>query len=290
MESATTDVCEWCKRPMLPAGATVTGQAPTSSTPEPEAEEAEQEPEPRQEEETQQAEEPAEASVELRQLGGNTGEAAAAAAAQAGGDDILRPLGSPNTTAPAPGMPSGPDYRVGEDQTRTSVDVSEYVGADQSIFRPMARPQGAASMPGGADPLARRRKREAQEEAREDKASENVRLLRSLGAGLLICVGVAVLEITLQKEVPHRLYFLQLGRPEEMLTALKFGLLTGLLLGGGLGAIAVRFKLGWFVGMMMGLAVGIGLRNGWYGYLAGAVTGIFAGALATKGVRRVVNV
>jgi hypothetical protein len=293
MESSTTDTCEWCNRPMLPAGASVSGKAakelkqsgrPLIMPPAPAVEPETGLPLDQQE----QAEE-AEAA-----------EAAEAEAApqQMGLDVTLRPLGhgqaadQPATAQATPAAPApqrtGASHGLADSATQTSIDISQYVGADQSIFRPIKKEDGfssAASM----DRVTTQRKGAAAQGPGSDW-SENDRLKRCAAAGVASGIVFALIGYFVTGSMPSKLYVLPLGSGSGLFTAIKFGIGSGLVLGVGLGAILVKLQKGSGIGMLMGLAVGYGFQAGIWGMLAGALAGIFAGRFATLGVRRVVNV
>jgi hypothetical protein len=285
MESSTTDTCEWCKRPMLPTGATITGQpAPGGEAVEgdPAAEAGTvEETKPLVEESAAVEEQPAEAKPVAE-------------------ESVLRPLGgataAPGGAVPPPAMPT---HGIGDEATETSVDVSQYAEGGDSIFRPIDRPERADVM-GGADPLASRRRR-AQAETKSE-IPENVRLLRSVIAGLIISVFLALVQFIVSRTsegaagLPQGLVFAsvalirRLGEPDTLLATLLYGILVGVMMGLGLGAVLTRFRRGPFVGMLVGLIVGYGLMNYPWGLITGAVTGIACGIIATVGLRQVLTV
>jgi hypothetical protein len=288
MESSTTDVCEWCNRPMLPAGATVSGKAANRSGKSGQVVAAP--PRPAAELEVgrplhQQQAEPRDAGVEAESVS----EPPAA-------DVVLRPLGhaTPGDKAGAPPAPSAqgaarpgvPSHGLSSQVTATSVDISQYVGNDQSIFRPLQKEAGYSS----AASLDRvTHKKSAQVQAGPDW-SENQRLLRCTIAGLVIAVLFAIAKHFIKGSVPDKLIVIPLGEPTEILTAVKFGIASGLMFGFMLGALLVRFQRGPFIGLIVGLVLGFSIQNGIWGYLAGALSGIVVGRYATVGVRRALDV
>lgn len=294
MESSTEDVCEWCKRPMLPAGASITGRTreggaaaePSGGEPESPGEDAEGAA-PLAGEPTTEEEQPEE-------------EAGRPEVGEGAKEQVLRPLGSTQATrGGGTAAPSMPSHGVSQEATQTSVDLSQYTGKEESIFRPIERPQRADTL-GGADPLAARRRRE-EAEAKSD-IPENVRLVRSVIAGAIISVILALLQLIVSRtlegasSVPNQLVFASvalirdLGDRDSVLTVLIYGVLVGLMMGLGLGAVLVRFKRGPFIGMIVGLLVGYGLLNGVWGYVCGGLTGIASGIIATVGLRQVARV
>ncbi len=288
MESSTTDVCEWCNRPMLPPGAAVSGKAAEElkqsgtpiSVPDPEA--------------------PGEApGLPLGQEQPEGGEAepdgdAEEAAEQAAPEVGLRPLGGDGQETPPPGGPSGPgvpSHGLEADATRTSVDISQYVGADESIFRPIVREEAQAS--GTQDLLAQRRKKGGGRDQADEgpEMSENTRLVRCLAAGLVIGLVFALAQFLITGTTVDVIYSgLRLGRGSSVFTAVKYGIASGLVFGFGLGALLVRFRKGSFLGLLVGIMVGLSLQNGIWSIVPGALSGIVAGRFATIGLRRVVNV
>ncbi len=206
------------------------------------------------------------------------------------GGTQLRPLGGggqqSSTNSPSGRTP--PSHGVSEDATETSIDISQYLGADQSIFRPIER---EGTQKGDAtDLLARKAGALSDEKDGAIDLSENARLGRSTIAGLAIGLFFAVVQFFVVGTTVTVLYGLSLGRPESLMTALKFGILTGLIFGVGLGAILVKLRKGPFIGAVMGIMVGFGFSNLPWSPIAGAATGILAGRFATIGIRRVVNV
>lgn len=289
MDSGTTDVCEWCNRPMLPAGATVSDKAAKelkkSGTPiavphQPQAEEVGlplSQPEP--EEDSAPVEEVA---------------TEPAAAPQAKEEVVLQPLGGSSAAAPdRAAKPNVPTHGLGEDATQTSIDISQYVGADQSIFRPIVREDGQSGATSTVDRLGRKLRRSDKHETVSD-IPENTRLLRSLVAGLVITLVVSIIQLIITQKAARELQFaglrIVLSRGDGFMAALMWGIVAGVLLGGMLGAALVRLRKGSFVGAVVGFLVGSGLANPPFAQIAGALTGIVAGRFATIGLRRIVNV
>ena len=286
MESSTTDVCEWCNRPMLPPGAAVSGKAAKElresgqplSMPNPEG--AQEEPglplSQHQPEDADAA--PQGDAVELPQ--------------EAGTEVHLRPLGDEKQETASVSTPAAsqePSHGLPDDATRMSVDISQYMGANQSIFRPIKREEEHSS--GIADLMAQRRKKGALGEDKGPEIPENTRLGRCLIAGLAISVFFALAQFLITGNTVEVIYTsLRLGRGENFFTALKYGIASGLVFGFGLGALLVRFKKGSFPGMLAGIMVGLSLVNWPWAVIPGAITGIIAGRFATIGVRRVINV
>jgi len=290
MESSTTDVCEWCNRPMLPPGAAVSGKAAQelreSGQPLPGTG-----PVPPQEEPglplSQQEPDELDAAQEAD---------AAESSQQAAPDVHLRPLGGGEVQEAAPPPPppkvtEGPSSGLSDSATRTTVDISQYMGTDQSIFRPIKREEEQST--GIADLMAQRRKKGASDEDKGPEIPENTRLGRCLIAGLAVGLFFALAQFLLTKHTVQVIFTsLPLGRGENFFTALKYGVASGIVFGFGLGALLVRFKKGSFLGMLVGIIVGLGIGNDpWYwAVIPGAITGIIAGKFATIGVRRVINV
>jgi len=273
MESSTTEVCEWCKRPMLAPGAAITSRAGREGAAEPV--------EAGPEEVAALAPEP---SAEEAQEG-------AEARGEEAPEQVLRPLGgdmsAPKRAAPRPGAPR---HGLSQEATRTSIDVSQYVGEGESILRPLRRSQVSTTLPGGGDPLAQRRVGRAGKTQTVSDIPENVRLLRSLIAGILICVAIALIQFVVTGKAGQQLYTIEVGPGSSLATALKYGALLGVLLGFLLGAVLTRFKRGPFLGMLVGLVLGWGLHNPPWALIAGGLTGIAAGRFATVGLRRVASV
>ncbi len=306
MESTTTDVCEWCKRPMLPQGASISQQAAEQQAGEQVAAEqqAAEERAAEQVEAVQPEEEPEQAAGAEAEALPAEPEAVARereGAAEAADASVLRPLGggekTPSPGAPAPGASS---HGLGDGATQTSVDLSQYAGTDESIFRPIERPETTGTI-GGADPLGIRRRGLGKMKTVSD-IPENTRLMRSVVAGIIVCVIFALFQMILSRmiedhpEVPNSLVFgafpliKSLGSSGSIMSVLLYGVLMGMIMGLMLGAVLVRLKRGSVVGLLVGLAVGYGLQNPPWGMIAGAACGSAIGVIATRGLRQVVNV
>jgi len=289
MESSTTDVCEWCKRPMLPPGAEISTEAAkqiaasgTSVGVPPQSDEdvGEGLRELRQQEEVEAPEENA-ASLD-----------------EAKPDVLLKPLGGDKQEEPQTPSPAGeaeakvsgtPTHGLGEDATKTSVDISEYLTAGESIFRPIERETSQKS----TSSLEQVSTKRAQARRKEDEGptlTENERLVRSLIAGLASGIFFAILQFLITGTTVQQLYVLKLSHGSDFFAAIKFGIASGVVLGLGLGAILTKLQKGSFIGMILGMIVGMGFQNAPWGLLAGAITGIYAGKVATIGVKRVINV
>ena len=324
MESSSTDVCEWCKRPMLPPGAQVTGQ---TKAPSEEAQEAAEPPgrslgevtgvDAAQEEDAgQQHPKP---QAELRPLGGHGAQAEKAAPAapppQAGppatppvsdappqettaatpGPPVLEPeAGSqePETAEPAQPQPqeaSGPSHGLSDEATTTSIDISAYMGDDNSIFRPIVKEESHAQ---DTQDLLKQRHRQRLEQAQGPDIPENTRLLRCLIAGLVVAIPIALIQFLVTHNTVTVLFTsVMLSRGSSFVAALKYGIVSGIIFGFGIGALLVRLKKGPGVGLVVGVILGLtAMGNGIWGALAGAIIGIYAGKVATVGVRRVVNI
>jgi len=273
---------------MLPPGASVSGKAAQElhqggdSAPPPGSEAPPEQPGP-----PLVQQEPEEADPALR------GEADEAAQ-QPAPDVHLRPLGGGEAPEAAPPPPppaqaaQGPSSGLSDDATRTSVDISQYMGDDQSIFRPIVREEQTG---GTEDLMSQRRKKSALDEDKAPEIPENTRLARCLVVGLAISLFFAMAQFLITGNTVEVIYTsIPLGRGQNFLTMLKYGIASGLVFGFGLGALLVRFKKGSFLGMIVGILVGLSLGNGIWSMAPGAITGIIAGKFATIGVRRVINV
>jgi hypothetical protein len=273
MESTTTDICEWCKKPMLPAGTVVSGGK----------EERDRNGQPQDGPRSQvQVAGSATASEGLPGLGD---EIAPENSQEA--EEELRPLGG---EAAKPKLrPGVPSHGLSDDATRTSVDLADYLGPDQSLFRPLARAEHTATM----DPLAHRRIARGPLKPVSD-IPDNVRLLRSLIAGLAVFLPIAVIEFALFKHVPDKVFVIPLIRGgDSLVAALLWGIVSGGFVGGGVGALLVNFKKGPFVGLVIGLVLGkftLATEPVYFGIIAAALTGIIVGRIATVGYRRPVSV
>lgn len=328
MESSTTDVCEWCKRPMLPPGSTVSAQAAKDlkesgqpvAVPHSAGGDAsegrllvQEDPEEEQPGEDQ----PDSAGVggeapQLRPLGGTDQHLSAGPSDGPGqpGDgpsDIDRQSSAGASDGPeAPGdtpsdidqqssagpsdEPGQPSHGLADEATRTSVDISQYIGSDQSIFRPIVREDDSKS--DGTDDLLKQRARRREAAAGDGPQwSENERLIRCLVVGLAASLVFAVAQFFITGDTVNTLYMsIPIGRSDSLFTALKYGIASGVVLGFGLGALLVRFQKGSGLGFILGVLVGLSLTNSYWGVLPGVIVGIINGRIATLGVRRVVNV
>jgi hypothetical protein len=221
---------------------------------------------------------------------------AAEASQQTAPEVHLRPLGGGERQEaappppPPPQAPQEPSSGLSDDATRTTVDISQYMGTDQSIFRPIEREEEQST--GLADLMAQKKKKGGA--FGEDKAPEipeNTRLGRCLIVGLAVGVLFALAQFLITGNTVEVIYTsLRLGRGESFFTALKYGLVSGLVFGFGLGALLVKFKKGSFLGLLAGIMVGLSIGNGIWAVIPGAITGIIAGRFATIGVRRVINI
>ena len=246
----------------------------------------------------------AEDDVGLPQIGENGAEEAEEAPEGAGGEgapDVvhLRPLGGaeehgaaadsqPKPEAPAPQRPRPGEHGLSTEATQTSIDISKYLGSDQSIFRPIVKEEDAAKE--GRDLLAQRRKAMA-DENRGPEISENQRLSRCLVVGLIVGVVFALAQFIVTGKTVQVIYTsIPLGRGDNLFTALKYGIASGVIYGFGLGALLVRLRKGPGLGFFAGMLVGLTSGAGHWGAIPGAIVGIIAGKIATKGIRRVINV
>ncbi len=287
MDSSTTDVCEWCKRPMLPPGAKVTSRPPAGGDELPEPDAPADAPEA---EVPGAAPPPAEPPPLLAQPPepqppqeetAPPGPASVTQAANPVGDDVLRPLGQQTPSASA----------AGGDPNALSVDLSQYVGEDQSIFRPVEKPTAKVGSIGQAEGFAAR-KRAAIEREQGKEIPENVRLTRSAIAGGLVAFLVTMVRYGIHKEVPTQLLVINIGAASMTFAgALMYAGLLALLLGFMMGALLTKFKLGPVPGLFIGLVLGFAaIGDKPWGLIAGALAGILGGVFASKGARRVINV
>lgn len=217
---------------------------------------------------------------------------------QAAPEVHLRPLGDSETQKaasppppppPPPKATQGPSSGLSDEATRTSVDISQYMGTDESIFRPIKREEEQNT--GTADLMAQRKRGEARSEDKAAEIPENTRLARCLVVGLAMGVFFALAQFLITKHTVELIYTsIRIGRGENFFTALKYGIASGFVFGFGLGALLVKFKKGSFFGMLTGIMVGLSMGNGLWAVIPAAITGIVSGKFATIGVRRVINV
>lgn len=208
---------------------------------------------------------------------------------------LLRPLGDGSAARAGGEPPAGmPSHGLSDEATRTSVDVSQYTGGDDSIFQPMEQPDRTSTAT-GSDPLAARRSRGKQEVVSD--ISENVRLARSLVAGLAVTVALTLVQrIATPDSMPSSVtyggyqFIKSVDSGGGIVGLVMYGVIVGLINGLLLGAFLTRLKRGPFVGMLVGLMIGYGLMNGVWGYACSALTGIVCGRIATVGLRHVARV
>ncbi len=227
---------------------------------------------------------------------------------QPAADVLLRPLGhgasleplgaTPTVSAPpppptetpeAPAAPqqTGPSHGLADSATQTSIDISQYVGSDQSIFRPIKKDEGFASA-ASMDRVTT--KRRVQEKGPGSDWSENDRLKRCAIAGLAVGVTVSVLQYLITKSVPSTV-FTAVPIGSGIMGVIKLGIVMGVALGFGLGAMLVKFQKGSGIGFLLGMLLGYaGYGGASLFMLGGAVAGILDGRFATLGIRRVINV
>jgi hypothetical protein len=301
MESATTDVCEWCKKPMLPEGGTISAKAKEQLLEErARAEKEGPPPEPQPEPPRPAAEgemaparpglkPPTQPEVHesgLLSLGAHIDEEAEvtppsfATREVEEGDTPLRPLG--------PSL-SG----QGDGSGDLSAATARYIGNDESIFRPIERPQSQGAGQWVVDPATGRRRRVTQD---KEVIPDNVRLKRAAPYGVVVAVVVTLAQFVIAHKVPASIATVQFPGLASTSTpsignALVYAVYLSILLGFMLAAILVQFKKGPGVGFLIGLVIGFGaLQNGPWGIAAGVLAGILVGRVTGKGVRRVVSV
>lgn len=279
MDSSTTNVCEWCKQPMLPPGQSVGGRnGQPAQPPEEKSAPASQQTSDSLQQLEIKSEEPQEAAPP------ETPEAPAQ-------EDVLRPLGGGDQPAKPPARPAArPSHGLEASATQTSVDLTQYMNDADSIFKPIERSTQSAAAPGpNLEAKARRASLAAQQQA-ASSISDNARLFRCVIAGLLIAIIVSVIQFAVTGEVPKKLYFIGLGYKTTPTTTVVYGVLTGLLFGLGLGVLLIRFKRGSLLGMVAGMAVGAaGLNNIPYALITGGLIGLIAGYFASTGRRLVIG-
>ena len=243
MDSAATDICEWCKKPMLPTGGAISPRAAAEVT--------QADPESPPPGDAVEAGPPAEqmfgATEPEGQMLGTAEEEVADESTQEGpagapaSEHVLRPLGAlggeatkPPTVPPTASaeQEAGPSHGLEADATRTSVDLSGYMGQDESIFRPIERESDEPGAEGGQDYLAARKKVQAEEREAGSEISENVRLARAMVAGMIISVVVSLMQLAVTRQIPGILNLIAwpipLGESDTLFTALKYGIVTGL--------------------------------------------------------------
>lgn len=285
MDSATTDTCEWCKKPMLAAGAAAERPAAAPSVAAPQlGDVVEAAPEympPTADDLIEIAPEQEDAPAEAPppSIGGG-----------------LRPLGG---DLPKPAVPvtaaKAPTHGLSAEATRTSVDVANYLGPDNSLFRPLTKAAEHGAGSGGMDPLGRVQIKGRSKEA-VNNIPDNVRIMRSLRTGLMVAFPLAIAQFIVTHKVPDKLFVLPIpGGGQSFVSALVFGLASGVLIGFGLGALLVQFKKGPFVGLLLGLLLGnvaLTAEGGspYWGMATAAISGFMIGKIATVGYRKAVNV
>jgi len=200
--------------------------------------------------------------------------------------DVLVPLGGLSGTSGA-----GPSHGLSSEATRTSVDVANYLGPDQSLFKPISKTEHSATS-NSLDPLRHRSRKQMQTVS---DISDNVRLMRSTITGLMVCFPLAILQFLLTKKVPDTIFTaVPLVRGgDTFFAAIVYGAVTGIGIGFGLGALLTQFKKGPVVGLLLGLLLGFfGLATQpiYWGITAACITGLIAGRHAIHGYRKVLQV
>ena len=282
MDSTTTDVCEWCKRPFLPPGAKVTGQRPGKGG-KPPAPAAGVTPE------TAATPPPAAGAMLAGAAPPAEEEEAAAAPAAPAAEAVLRPLGAgaPRSSSSAEAQPFPGTGEAGADG---SVDVSQYMGSGQSIFQPMEKPRTASGQLSPQERFVASR-RAALARGQGVEVPENTRLMRAAIAGAIVAMTATLAQFFMTKQVPLKMLVVPIERNDQFSGALLYGVTAAVLLGFMLAAMLVKFRMGAFVGLIAGLVIGwAGLSNFPWGLIAGGVAGLVVGIFAAKGARRVVNV
>jgi hypothetical protein len=302
MESATTDVCEWCKKPMLPEGGSISAKAKEKLREE--RVQAEKQGPP-QEAQAEPPRPPAEGEMTparpglkpprqpevhesgLRSLGSHIGEEAAEATPPTfetreleQNDTPLRPLG--------PGLGG-----QGERPSELSAETTRYIGDEQSIFRPIERPRAQGTGQWVVDPATGRRRRVMQEKV---VIADNVRLKRAAPQGAVVAVVVTLAQFFIAHAVPSTIATVKFpglastSNP-SIINALVYAIYLSILLGFMLAAMLVQFRKGPGVGFLIGLAIGfLVLQNSYWGIAAGVLAGLLVGRVTGKGIRTVVSV
>jgi len=294
MESSTTDTCEWCKKPMLPPGGSISARAKEQilrekeAPPPPPAESAA--PTVRAEETPDEAvvrrpeskpPPPLTSTIEgLSVLGGHLTEegdepqaAVLSTVEQTTNESLLVPLGA-NVTGPAD---------QGQDRTI-------YVGNEEDVVRPIERPAKDGSR-WVMDASGRRRR----VLDTTPEVSDKQRLLRAAVGGGVVAFVMAFVQFAVHR-LPEQLISEQLKITEGFAGAVQYGVYSAVLLGFMLAALLVQWKKGPFVGLLLGLGLGWGITQSaaqaflpltlTTGGLCGAVVGYFS----VKGLKRVVTV
>ena len=283
MDSATTDICEWCKKPMLSAGAAAARSVAATDVAAPQLGDV-----------VDAAPEYMPATAEdLAELSPISDEGSAEAQPPGVGG-VLRPLGGDTAklAGPAP-PPKAPTHGLSAEATHTSIDVAGYLGPDNSLFRPITKAEHGAST-GGMDPLGRVRTRKQREAV--NNIPDNVRIMRSLRAGLTIAFPLAIVQFIVTHKVPEKLFVLPLIQGGDSFpAAIVWGIVSGVFLGFGLGALLVQFKKGPAIGLVLGLILGYVTltpegSSPYWGMAAAGISGFMIGKIAIFGYRKAVSV
>jgi hypothetical protein len=293
MESANVKVCDWCKRPMLPEGGTISAKAKESIVQAQEEQKKKSDALPPPDDTEAEYVRPktpppvipdVHEATGLLTLGANLeqeaeGDQVSVASTQAStNEELLIPLGVSETA---------PDSESGD----LSASTMNYIGSDESIFRPIDRPAGQEGGIYSIDASGRKKR----VGTATPEFSDNVRLRRSAPYGFGVAFLVAIVQFVVTKEVPTKIALQPLpglGNGGSFMNALAFGFWSGILLGFMLAALLVNFKRGAVAGFLIGVVLGVGaLGGGYWSIAAGALSGIMVGKAAVKGMkRRVVSV
>ncbi len=295
MESSTTTTCEWCKKPMLPPGGSISAKAKEELIKEketPPAPAASEAPPTIRAEETQEEAEirrpeakppppPATDIPGLTALGADVEEDSQPQASvystteQTINEELLVPLGA--------------QAAEGEEGTSTQI----YIGNEEEVVRPIHRPNKDGSY--WVTDASGRRKRVVDD---KPAISDKTRMFRSALAGGVVAFLGAIAIYLVKKQVPETVIVFKMSdeTSRSFAGALEYGFYSALLLGFIQGLVMTNFKLGVAVGVLMGAGLGYasvsmaGSTCMPFPLIVGILSGIFAGYFSTKGLKRVVSV
>ena len=301
MESSTTDVCEWCKKPMLPPGGSISnkakeeivkqqaqgGAAVEAAAPET-ARETELEASVRRPEAVAPPPPPEVHASGLRALDASlstqTEQETApppsfATTEQTVNTELLRPLGA---------VPLG-----GKKEEEEAKGAPIYIGSDDDILRPVERPVERDGVKYTIDATGRKKR----VIDNTPDIPDNVRMARGMIQGAIIAFLMVMLQFILKRPGPPPDIFIivPIGSGKTLSGALFYGLCAAVLYGPLFAVLMTQFKLGGFVGFLIG-GIGLGVcamlntPNMPWSMITGMLCGISVGRASVTGLKRVVNV
>jgi len=296
-------VCEWCKKPMLPPGGSISnkakeeivkqqaqGEAAVEAAAPETARETELEASVRRPEAAPPPPPPEVHASGLRALDASlstqTEQAATpppsfATTEQTVNTELLRPLGA---------VPLGGKKEEEGDGKGTPI----YIGSDdEDILRPVERPIERDGVKYTIDATGRKKR----VIDNTPDIPDNIRMARGMIQGAIIAFLMVMLQYIVKRPapLPDMFVIVSVGSGKTLAGALFYGLCAAVLYGPLFAVLMTQFKLGAFVGFLIG-GIGLGIcamlntPNMPWSMVTGMLCGIFVGRASVKGLKRVVNV